>query len=214
MEETAVDAAGAKPLEPLLHRFTALESKRDLAAFLAHQQLATYGSGWLFGFGSDQDFSDATKVIAFARAGGLGLPDRDYYTKNDARSKDLRDKYVAHVARMLELAGESNAEAAKDAATVMSIETALAKASLTRVQRRDPYNLFHKMTPAELQKITPSFDWKRHLAATGLHNVKMINVTEPGFFKEMQREIKSASLADWKAYLRWHAVHAQAPYQG
>jgi endothelin-converting enzyme/putative endopeptidase len=212
MEETAIDASRSKPLQPLLARIAALKSKQELGAFLADEQRRSYGSGWLFGFGSDQDFTDATKVIAFARAGGLGLPDRDYYTKDDARSKDLRDKYVAHVAKMLELGGESNAEAAKDAATVMGIETALAKASLTRVQRRDPYNLFHKMTPAELQAITPSFDWSGYLKTAGLHDVKVINVTEPGFFKEMQSEIKSVSLADWKAYLRWHAVHGQASY--
>lgn len=212
MDVTAVDAAGIKPLEPLLQRIDGLKSKRDLAAFLARAHRASYGSGWLFGFGSDQDFSDATKVIAFAGAGGLGLPDRDYYTKDDARSKELREKYVAHIARMLELTGQSKATAAKSAATAMRIETALAKASLTRVQRRDPYNLFHKMTPSELQKITPSFDWKAYLAATGLKDVNVVNVTEPGFYKEVERELKATPLSDWKAYLRWHAVHAEAAY--
>jgi endothelin-converting enzyme/putative endopeptidase len=212
MSEPEIEAVGVKPLEPLLQRIAALKSKRQLAAFLAREHPTMSGNGLLFGFGSDQDFSDATKVITFASAGGLGMPDRDYYTKDDARSKDLREKYVGHVAKMLELTGESSAQAAKDAATVMKLETALARASLTRVQRRDPYNLFHKMTPAALQTLTPSFDWTRYLTDNGLAKTKVINVTEPGFYKELERQIKSVFLADWKSYLRWHAVHARAPY--
>ena len=152
------------------------------------------------------------KVIAFAHAGGLGLPDRDYYTKTDAKSKDIRDKYLQHVANMLQLVGESKAQAAKDAKTVMRIETDLARVSLTRVERRNPYNLYHKMSRSELAALTPSFDWTRYLADTGLANVKTLNVTEPKFFKAVEKEIKTVPLSDWKAYLRWHAVHSRAPY--
>src|SRR5207247_4221215 len=110
-----------------------IKSKRELAAFLAKEHPRNYSSGWLFGFGADQDVGDATQVLAFAHAGGLGLPDRDYYTKTDEKSKDIRAKYLEHVTKMLELAGEPAAAAKKDAATVMKLETALAKASLTRV---------------------------------------------------------------------------------
>ncbi len=212
MDETAIDALGAKPLQPLLRRIAGLKSRSELAAFLAREHPTTYGNGLLFGFGSDQDFSDATQVIAFLNAGGLGLPDRDYYTKDDARSKELRTKYVQHVAKMFELIGEPAAKAKGDAETVMRMETALAKASLTRVQRRDPYNLFHKLTPAELQKLTPSFNWKRYLDLSGVGSVKIVNVTQPAFFKEVEHELKTVPLADWKTYLRWHAVHARAPY--
>ncbi len=212
MDETAIDALGAKPLQPMLQRIAGMKSRSELPAFLAKEHLTTYGNGLLFGFGSDQDFSDATQVIAFLNAGGLGLPDRDYYTKDDAHSKEIRAKYVRHVANMFELIGEPRAKAAKDADTVMRMETALAKASLTRVQRRDPYNLFHKLTPAELQKLTPSFNWKRYLDDSGVGNVKVVNVTQPGFFKEVEHELKSVPVADWKTYLRWHAVHARAPY--
>src|SRR5579872_540918 len=134
MNEQEIEALGVKPLEPLLGRIAALKSKRDLAKFLADQHQRESGSGWLFGFGSDQDFGDATQVIAFAHAGGLSLPDRDYYTKSDTKSKETREKYLAHVTKMLELIGESKAQAAKDASTVMRIETDLAKASLTRVE--------------------------------------------------------------------------------
>ena len=212
MDEARIESLGADPLRPLLDSIAALKSKRDLAALLAAQHIRDYSSGWLFGFGSDQDYGDATQVSAFAHAGGLSLPDRDYYTKDDAKSKDIRAKYLQHVANMLQLIGESKAQAAKDAKTVMRIETELAKASLTRVERRNPYNLFHKMSPSELATLTPSFDWKRYLADTNLANIKTLNVTEPKFFKAVDKEIKTVPLSDWKAYLRWHAAHSRAAY--
>ncbi len=212
MDEMAIEALGAKPLRPLLHSIGALSSKRQLAAFLAKQHPQSYGSGWLFGFGSDQDFGDATQVIASAGAGGIGLPDRDYYLKTDAKSKDIRARYVAHVAAMLALTGQLNTAAKKDASTVLRMETALARAALSRVDQRDPYKLYHNMTPAQLQKITPAFDWKRYLADSGLGSVKKINVSQPKFFAAVQKQLVSVPLSDWKTYLRWHAVHARAPY--
>jgi endothelin-converting enzyme/putative endopeptidase len=212
MDEAHIESLGAAPLKSLLDSIAALKSKRDLASLLAAEHVRDYGSGWLFGFGSDQDYGDATQVIAFAHAGGLGLPDRDYYTKADAKSKEIRAKYLQHVANMLQVIGESKTQASKDAKTVMRIETDLAKASLTRVERRNPYNLYHKMSPSELATLTPSFDWKRYLADTNLANIKTLNVTEPKFFKAVDKEIKTIPLADWKAYLRWHAAHSRAPY--
>lgn len=211
-DEARIEELGAKPLQPLLSTIDDIVSKRQLAQFLAYQHTRSYGSGWLFGFGSTQDYGDASQVIAEATAGGLGLPDRDYYTKTDAKSKEIRAKYLAHVQAMLELAGESPAQAKKDAATAMRIETDLAKASLTRVERRNPYNLAHRMTRADLQKIAPAFDWDRYFDESGIGNVTTLNVSEPKFFKALQKEIASVPLADWKAYLRWHAVHAKAAY--
>jgi putative endopeptidase len=212
MDEAAIEQQGAKPLKPLLDEIAAIGDTKHLATFLASEHPRTFGSGWLFGFGSDQDFGDATQVIAEAGAGGLGLPDRDYYTKADAKSQEIRDKYVAHVSNMLELIGEPAEEAKQDAQSVMAIETALAKASLTRVERRDPYNIYHKMKVADLQKITPSFDWASYLTKSGLPKTDTINVTQPKFFEAVNQEITSVPLAQWKAYLRWHAVHARAPY--
>jgi endothelin-converting enzyme/putative endopeptidase len=211
MNEPAVETLGSKPLKPLLAQIEAIKSKKELAAFLAKEQPRTSGGGWVFGFGADQDFGDATQVIAFIRAGGLGLPDRDYYTKDDERSKGIREKYLAHVKNMLSLI-EYPESADADAKAAMKIETDLAKASLTRVERRDPYNLYHKMTPAELAALTPSFDWKTYLAGSHLAGVKTINVTQPKFLAALETEIKTVPLGDWKAYLRWHAVHARAPY--
>jgi endothelin-converting enzyme/putative endopeptidase len=212
MDVAAIERRGIGPLELPLARIEAMKTKRDLAPFLASEHWSSYGSGFLFGFGSDQDFGDATQVIASAGAGGLSLPDRDYYTKTDAKSQEIRDKYKAHVARMLQLIGESEKRAAADASAVLRIETELAKSSLTRVERRDPYKQYHKMSPAKLKALTPSFDWTRYLADNGLSDVKTINVTEPKFFSTVDRLLKSVSLADWKAYLRWHVAHSRASY--
>ena len=212
MDEAAIEQQGAKPLKPLLDEIAAIKDTKQLATFLASEHPRTFGGGWVFGFGSDQDFGDATQVIAEAGAGGLGLPDRDYYTKTDAKSQEIRDKYVTHVENMLQLIGESAEEAKQDAQSVMAIETALAKASLTRVERRDPYNIYHKMKVADLQKITPSFDWTAYLTKSGLPKTDTINVTQPKFYEAVEQQIASVPLPQWKAYLRWHAVHARAPY--
>jgi endothelin-converting enzyme/putative endopeptidase len=212
MNEPAIEKLGAKPLKPALDEIAALESSKELAAYLAKQHPKTTTSGYIFGFGSNQDFGNATQVIAEVGAGGLGLPDRDYYTKTDAKSQEIRDKYLAHVARMLELTGETKEQAKKDAASVMAIETAMAKASLTRVERRDPYKIYHMMKLAELQKITPSFDWPAYFEKRGLPGVQTINVTQPKFLEAVEQQIAAAPLPQWKAYLRWHAVHDLAPY--
>src|SRR5438552_2365886 len=212
MDEPRIESLGSTPLNSVLDEIAALKSKGDLANLLAEQHQKDYSSGWLFGFGSDQDYGDATQVIAFAHAGGLSLPDRDYYTKTDKKSKESRGKYVRHVTKMLELIGESKAQAEKDAQTVLRIETDLAKPALTRVERRNPYNLYHKMTPAQLSALTPLFEWKLYLVHSGLITINTMNVTEPKFFKALNNELKTVPLSDWKAYLRWHAVHSRAAY--
>jgi putative endopeptidase len=212
MDTAAINLAGAAPLKPELDDIAALKSTADLAGYLGRMHLATAGSGLLFGFGSGQDFADSTKVIAFANAGGLSLPDRDYYTKTDAKSVELRAKYVAHVQKVLELIGEDAATAAKHAALILDLETSLAKVALTRVEKRDPYKLFHVMTRAEVATLTPGFDWTTYLTAQGVGSVASINVTEPAFFKEVARLIGATSLDTWKTYLRWHVAHARAPY--
>ncbi len=212
MDEAAVEKLGAAPLKQGLDEIAALKSVRDLPAFLARRHAELSNGNMLFGFGSNQDFADSTRVIAFANAGGLGLPDRDYYVKTDAKSQEIRQKYLEHVAKMLVLLGETSASAKAHAATVMSIETALAKASLTRVDKRDPYKLFHKLTPGQLQALTPSFRWEPYFAAAQTMDTAVINVTEPAFFKELQLQLKVRTLADWKIYLRWHLVDTAAPY--
>jgi endothelin-converting enzyme/putative endopeptidase len=166
----------------------------------------------LFGFGSEQDFKNASQVIGIAVAGGLGLPDRDYYTKDDAKSQETRQRYVEHVAKILTLLGTPSAEAKKDAETVLRMETALAKASLTRVDKRDPYKIYHRMHRGELQALTPSFRWSEYLRAIGQPALDDVNVTEPEFYKQVEKTLKSESLADLKTYLRWQLAHNRARY--
>jgi endothelin-converting enzyme/putative endopeptidase len=211
MDEAAVEKSGGRPLKPQLDRIFRMKSKRDLPGVLARLHLET-ASGAFFGFDSNQDYADATRVIAFAGAGGLGLPDRDFYTKDDERSKELRARYAAHVGRMFELLGDPPGAARRQAATVMGIETALARASLTRTQRRDPYELFHKTDAKGLKALTPGFDWEVYLETVGLPRLDAFNVTEPGFYRGLDRQWRILSLADIKTYLRWHAAHASAPF--
>jgi endothelin-converting enzyme/putative endopeptidase len=212
MDESAVEKAGTEPIRATLNRVAALKSIKELPAFLAQQHLTLYASSMFFDLGSSQDYADSSSEIAYADAGGLGLPDRDYYTKTDAKSGETRQKYVAHVAQMLQLLGDSPESAAAEAKAVMRIETALAQASLTRVERRDPYKLFHKMTLAEFQALTPSFPWKPYLAALKAPAIAQVNVAQPAFYKEFENQLKTSSLNDLKAYMRWHVVHAKARF--
>ncbi len=212
MDEQAVEQAGARPLQPALGAIASLKSKAGLAALLARLHLSSPNSNALLNFSSAQDFSDATRVIAFAGAGGLGLPDRDYYVVDTPKNREIRAGYIAHVAKVFALLGDAADVAKAEAATVFDMETALAKASLTRVDKRDPYKLFHKLTRAQLIALTPAFDWNAYLAGVGLPLVSTFNVTEPAFYKEVQALITTRSLADWKTYLRWHTAHSRAAF--
>src|SRR5579863_5410282 len=212
MDESAIEKAGAAPLNTDLQKIAALKSLDALPAFLAYQHLTLYASSMLFNFGSNQDYADSSSVIGYADAGGLGLPDRDYYTKTDAKSEEIRQRYLAHMTRMFQLLGDSAEQGAAEAKAVMRIETALAQASLTRVERRDPYKLFHKMTRAELQALTPSFRWNEYLTALQAPAISRINVSEPAFYRALEVQLKTSSLDDLKAYLRWHLVHAKARF--
>jgi len=215
MDTNAIEKAGAAPLKPTLDQIAALKSVKDIPSFLAKEHLSSisfHGGSMMFFFTSSQDFADAEKVIGFAYAGGLGMPDRDYYLKIDPKSEELRKKYIAHVQRVFELLGDAPEAAAQEAQTVMAMETDLAKASLTRVEKRNPYNLDHTMTREQLQTLTPDFEWAQYLSVSGASDVKELNVTEPKFFQQLDSELRSHSLADWKAYLRWHAAAAKSPY--
>jgi putative endopeptidase len=212
MNEAAVNKAGARPLADMLASINAARSMSALPALLGQLQLASGDAGFLFSFGSNQDFSDSAQVIGFADVGGLGLPDRDYYTDSDAHAKQLRAQYRQHVAKVFRQLGESPAIAAKDAATVLWLEGQLARSSLKLVERRDPYKLFHKLDRAALRQLTPHFDWEAFLQPLGLAAVKSINVTEPKFFTAVDSLLATTSLAEIKTYLRWHAAHSAAPF--
>lgn len=209
MDQKAIDAKGLKPLEPELARIRGLKDKAGLAAEIAHLQRA--GVSALFEFGSGPDFKDSTREIAQADQGGLGLPDRDYYLRADPKSVELRNQYRAHIQRTLELAGETPAAAKAGAATVMRLETELAKGSLDRVSRRDPEKVYHKMTRQELEALDPAFRWTEYLRDAGAPPFASINVAWPDFFKTVNTAIRNDSLADWKIYLTWHLLHSEAP---
>ncbi len=214
MDENTVNQAGAAALKPYIDRIAALRTKADLAGYLARfhpQDIGVYfGNSAFFRFGSTQDAKNSAEVIAEVDQGGIGLGDRDYYLKDDARSQGLRTKYAAHVQKMLELTGQTPEAAATDAQTVTRIETALAKGSMDRVTRRDPQATYHRITRTELQALTPSFPWDAYFAAYGLGDLKTLNVATPDFFKAMEAVIDKEEMPAIQAYLRWHLVHAQA----
>lgn len=210
MDEKAIEARGADPLKPYFEQIDAMRSVRDLPAVLARLHLALADEGLFFSFGANQDFGNSTQVIAFANGGGLGLPDRDSYLKTDAKSVEIRSKYVAHIGKTFELLGQAPAEAQRSAATVMRMETALAKATLSRVDKRDPYKLYHKMNAKSLQALTPGFDWNVYLAALGETGLNTFNVTEPKFYKALNQQWRGNDLAAIKTYLRWHVTRASA----
>jgi endothelin-converting enzyme/putative endopeptidase len=212
MDEAAIEKRGAAPLEPGLAAIAALRSTKELPALLARLQLETGSAGFFFGFGSNPDFADSSQVIAFATSGGLGLPDRDYYTKGDDKSREMREKYFAHVASMFRLLGDTGEAARANAATVLAIEDQLAHATLTRVEQRDPYNLYHRIDRAALLKMTPHLPWEGYLRPLGLANLQTFNVTEPKFFAELDRLLAARPIGDIRTYLRWHYARANAPY--
>src|SRR5262249_10778385 len=185
-----------------------LKDRQDVLKEIAHLHMS--GVNAFFNFGSSQDDKDSTREIAQAVQGGLGMPDRDYYTKTDEASKKLRVQYVAHVTKMLTLLGQPEGTANEDANKIMALETSLAQASRTRVELRDPQKNYNKMTQAELQKLTPDWNWSEYFSGIGLTNPGDINVHQPDFFKAMNTAFTSTSLDDWKTYLRWHLINATA----
>ena len=209
MDTAAIDAADTKPIDSLLLRISQMKNIADLQATAA--RLQQQGFNVLFRFFSNPDAKDSTRVIAWAFQGGLGLPERDYYLRADEKSKKLRDDYAKHLANMLELLGDSPEKAAAEAATVMTIETSLAKASMSNVDIRDPNKIYHKMKIAEVQTLTPDFSWATYLRDLGHPGLQEVNVGQPEFFAALNSQLKSTSLDDWKTYFRWHVVDSAAP---
>jgi len=203
----AIDAAGIAPLKPYLARIDAIHDSASLLQQL--RELHAIGVMVPFNLGSTPDPHNPGTVIADIGAGGLGLPDRDYYTKTEKRFADARAGYLLHVAKILTLAGEPAPHAAKDAQTVMTFETALAKVSLDNVALRDPHATDHPISFEDLQKMTPHFDWAALYKANNLAP-GMLNVDQPAFMAEVDRQLTSTSIADWKTYLRWQLLNSSA----
>jgi putative endopeptidase len=207
IDTKGIDAQG---LNPITAELASIEAIRDTAGLLTTgARLQSEGIGVLFNFGSNQDFKDSSKVIGEADQGGLGLPDRDYYTRDDDESKKLREQYVEHVAKLFVLMGEQNKSAA-EAKTVLEIETSMAKASMTNVDLRDPQKVYHKMSITEVQALTPRLSWSAYLEVVGSPKLTEINIGQPDFFKALDGMLTSVSLADWKTYYRWHLINTAA----
>jgi predicted metalloendopeptidase len=210
MDEKQINATGAKPLDAEFARIDAVQSARELQEEVA--RLQGLGVRALFDFGSTQDEKNSSQVIGGADQGGLGLPDRDYYTKTDDKSRQVRQQYQEHVSKMLALVGEDAAKAATEAKAIVELETKLADASLTRVERRDPEKTYHKMNRSDLRALTPNWSWEDYFQEIGYSNIDFVDVSAPKFFETMSQALKETPLETWKTYLRWHLVNSTAPY--
>jgi endothelin-converting enzyme/putative endopeptidase len=211
MNTSAIDALGDKPIQPGLARIDAMKTRADVLSALAHLHHEFAGS-FFFGAGTGQDAVDSSLIIVELQAGGLGLPDRDYYTKTDDKSVKIRDQYAAYIQQLLALTGESAEQAKADADATLRIETALAKAMLTRVERRDPHKTYHILTVDELSKLAPSIDWPLYFKVQGAPGVAKLNVSQPEFIKTVEAELTTEDLVALRGYLRFHLLTAVAPY--
>jgi putative endopeptidase len=211
MDETAAEKRGLAAIQVQLDAIAHLNSMQEMAPLVARLPLP-FGRSILFAAGSTQDPDNSEREIADLDQGGLGLPDRDYYTKDDAKSKEIRERYLQHVQKVFELLGD-NAQAAKqNAETIMRIETALAKASWTRVERRNPYNLKNKMKVADLNQLAPNFDWATYYREMRYPKFETLNVDAPAFYKQVNTELTSEPLENWKVYLRFHVADQYSPF--
>lgn len=221
MDEAGIEAAGLKPLQPELARIDALKSKKDMTLEIAHLH-HLYPGAWqggdnqsnspFFGFTGQQDFDNASLMVGAIDQAGLSLPNRDYYLNTDDKSKELLSKYRKHIQKMFVLAGEQESQASSDASIVIELETAMAKAQMDNVKRRDPKNINNKMSLAQVRALTPSIDWDAYLKATNAPASDHYIVTSPDFFRALEKMINEHPLDHWKVYLRWQVVHRSAPY--
>ncbi|HZE13606.1 MAG TPA: M13 family metallopeptidase [Chthoniobacterales bacterium] len=209
MDEKAVDTAKAQPLNDELKRIDSMKERGDVLKEIAH--LHSIGMTALFRFGANQDAKNSEMVIGQLYQGGLALPDRDYYTKEDAGSKKIRDQYVEHMTKMFALLGEPQDKAAEHAKKVLAIETSLAQPARTRVQLRDPQKNYNKMKQVDLQTLTPEWSWENYFKEIKLAQPGDINVGQPEFFQAADKVFASTPVDDWKIYLRWHLLHGMAP---
>jgi putative endopeptidase len=209
MDSTAIEAAGIRPLRRELDLIAAIHDRRGLQREIARLHSMGIPAGFMFR--STPDAKKSSRTIAEAYQGGLGLPERDYYTKEDSASERIRKQYVDHVSRMLELSGLDKASAAPSALAIMRLETALARASMTEEAQRDPEAIYHLTSTADLQKSTPGFAWRAYFSSLGLTGLNELNVGQPRFLRAFDSLITTAPLGSWKAYLRWSLLANTAP---
>ncbi|MGI8818786.1 MAG: M13 family metallopeptidase [Gemmatimonadales bacterium] len=209
MDSAAVESAGITPLNSALDQIAAIKNRRGVETAIA--RLHRWGIPAAFAFRSTPDAKKSTRTIAEVYQAGLGMPDRDYYTRTDSAAEKTRGEYVQHVTRMLQLAGQDSAPAAGSAAAIMRMETALANASMTREAQRDPESLYHLSTTAGLRKMAPGFGWPGYWDQMGLKGIRQVNVAQPQFLGTVDSLLGAAPLSDWKSYLRWNVIANTAP---
>lgn len=209
MDTLTLEEQGLTPIVPFMNAIAKIQSKAELSAALANMHQS--GINALFGLGAAQDRKNTEMMIASVGQGGLGMSDRDYYLKDDARSTEIREQYKRFIEKLFTLAGASEAEATEAREAVMEIETALAEASMDRLTRRDPYATYNKQTLAELKTLAPALDWDTYLTARNVE-ISELNVGQPEFFKAASDLINSASLDKWKTYLQWNLLNSSAAY--
>jgi predicted metalloendopeptidase len=209
MDEPAIEKAGTTPLQAEMQRIATIKDRKGVIDQVAYMHRNAVPA--LFAFSSQPDMHDANRTIAYIDQGGITLPDRDYYIKDDAKSAETRQKYQEHVQKMFELAGDSPDVAAAEAKTVLAIETGLAKSSMDRTERRDPKNRDHLMRAAEAEVLAPNFDLAFYFAQNGSPKFSTLNVGNPNFFKQVNEQLNSVPMADWKTYLRWRTINDYAP---
>ena len=209
MDTATIDALGVKPIGPAWNEIAGLKNLKQLPALLSW--LDNHGTpDGMFEFGVGQDEKDSSKQIAEIDQGGISLPDRDYYIVDNPHFTQIRAQYIEHMKKMFTLAGDTPEQAAKEAAAVMEIETAMAKASMSRTDQRDPLKVYHIYTVADFEKLAPGFEWPDYFHGVGIGHFDTLNVAAPGFFKELNSLLASEPLQSWKSYLRWQALHGQA----
>jgi putative endopeptidase len=209
MDESTIETKGAAPLTPELERLNGVNTKADVIKQVA--VMHRNGRPALFAFYGQPDMHDSNATIAYLDQGGLTLPDRDYYIKDDPKSAETRQKYLEHVQKMFELVGDTPDVASAEAKTVLAVETGLAKSSMDRTLRRDPKTRDHKMTVTEIAAAAPNFDLTAYFASNGSPKFTALNVGNPDFFKEVNSQLDAVPVADWKTYLRWKTINSQAP---
>ena len=208
MDTVARNKAGNKPLLPYLAKINAVKNVADLQRLMI--EMAPKGGVGFFGVGVGTDAKNSSKNVVYVGPGSLGLPDRDYYVSDDADSKEKREKYVFHVARMLEFFGDKPAVAKKNAQKILALETQMSTPRLDRVERRDRRKSYNPMTIADLQKLTPAINWEKQITGIGLPKVDTLIVSQPKYMQAMQAILKANKVEDWKAYMRWTAINSAA----
>ena len=210
MDSLLAESAGIQPLKPYLEKIESISNIQDLQKYLSEQQI--YGGGAFYNFAIFPDLKNSKMMSTYLAQGGLGLPDRDYYTKTDEKSVDIREKYVAHISRMLQLLGDDKASADEQATRIMVLETRLAEASMTNVERRNIPALYNKMSLKDVSEMVPSIDWTTYLGDMGVNGIDTLIVMQPKFMEEFQAIMNEGKVDEWKEYLRWNAFNGAANF--